>query len=640
MRVQSKNFTLVGNASEKDIRRAGAKLEQFRDVFSRLFPAARLSAPAPTTVMVFKNDSSFKPYKPLYKGKPANVAGYFQSGEDVNYITLAAANGYEDPFRVIFHEYTHLLVSNTVKTPPAWFNEGLAEYYSTFEVRDDQKAYLGTAIANHVLLLRERFIPLRDLFAVDHGSELYNEREKQSIFYAESWAVMHYLLVGNDGKRRAKLSEFLAAIFNGAEVEQAFTKAFEIDYRSFEKELRNYVNRNAYMAQVFTFERKLEFDAEMRSTPIGEAEALAYLGDLLLHTNRVDDAIVTLNASLAADAQQPMAHASLGVALMRQQKYAEAKEHLERASSLNSQNYLPHYYYAYVLSRENRREGQLVYGYPADKVAAMRTALKKSIELRQDFAESYHLLAFINLVVEEQIDDSIKLMRTAIRLSPGRDHYTSVLAQLYLRKQDTKTARQLMEPLARNSSDPSLRNFAENLLKQIDSFEQMRAAQQRQHELAVNSPASSVERSTNSAPLADDRPTLTRRSAETPEQEQARLETDYKKAAADALREALRKPAPGEEQIGGNLIGIECGAQAVVLVVQSATGSLRLNAKNFESINFISYTDDVSGELRCGARRPPSPVVATFKRTTTPTKNKIDGEVTGIDFVPKDFSLK
>src|SRR5215510_1004675 len=88
--VQSKHFLLVGNASEKDIRKVGVRLEQFREVFSSIFTNSRASSAIPITVVVFKNDGAFKPYKPLYQGKPAAISGYFQSGEDVNYILLTS----------------------------------------------------------------------------------------------------------------------------------------------------------------------------------------------------------------------------------------------------------------------------------------------------------------------------------------------------------------------------------------------------------------------------------------------------------------------------------------------------------------------------------------------------------------------
>src|SRR6185369_14442137 len=149
--VRTKNFLLLGNAGEKDIRKVGLKLEQFREVFTRLFPKMRFNTPVPTTVVVFKSDSSYAPFKP-----GPNIAGYFQPGPDVNYITLTTeVRGQQDPFTVIFHEYTHLLINNTFPSAPVWFNEGLAEYYSTFSITDDQKVVLGIPIASHVFRLRE-----------------------------------------------------------------------------------------------------------------------------------------------------------------------------------------------------------------------------------------------------------------------------------------------------------------------------------------------------------------------------------------------------------------------------------------------------------------------------------------------------
>src|SRR3984893_2562025 len=193
--VRSKNFLLIGNTSEKEIRQVGVRLEQFREVFSHLFTKVNFSSPVPTTVIVFKSDGSFRPFKPS-----ANTAGYFQAGTDVNYIALTTeVHGEQDPFTVIFHEYTHFLVNNNVENPPDWFNEGLAEYYSTFSITDDQKVELVRPIASHVFLLREnKLLPLKTLFQVDHKSPYYNERNKQSICYAQSWALMHYMILGKD----------------------------------------------------------------------------------------------------------------------------------------------------------------------------------------------------------------------------------------------------------------------------------------------------------------------------------------------------------------------------------------------------------------------------------------------------------
>jgi hypothetical protein len=237
--------------------------------------------------VVFKSEGAYKPFN------PANVAGYFQSGQDVNYITLTTErrNSEDDPFHTIFHEYVHLLVNNNLSVKPVWFNEGLAEYYSTFYIDDERKAFLGKLIENHLLYLRqEKLLPLRTLFAVDHNSPYYNEGSKRGIFYAESWALLHYLIQGNDGRRLPQLATFLDQLASGTPVEDAFKKAFQVDFQVMEKELKDYVQGGRYRMTRVTFEHKLEFDTEMQSAPLTEAEAQAYLGDLSLHLGDLNGA--------------------------------------------------------------------------------------------------------------------------------------------------------------------------------------------------------------------------------------------------------------------------------------------------------------------------------------------------------------
>ncbi|MCI0661227.1 MAG: DUF1570 domain-containing protein, partial [Acidobacteria bacterium] len=227
--VRSKHFLLVGNAGEKDIRKVGVRMEQFRDVFSRIFTKSKASSSIPMTVIVFKNDNSFKPYKPLYQGKPASISGYFQPGEDVNYILLTSELRETNPYAVIFHEYVHALTSDNSRPLPPWLSEGIAEYYSSFEVEsNEKKVWLGKAIANHVYYLREqKFLPLQRLFEVDHRSPEYNERERKGVFYAQSWALVHYLLLGNKSKWQPQFLQFVNALAAGRPVDDSFKQIFQ-----------------------------------------------------------------------------------------------------------------------------------------------------------------------------------------------------------------------------------------------------------------------------------------------------------------------------------------------------------------------------------------------------------------------------
>src|SRR5262249_23710358 len=169
--IGTKHFNVVSNADEKDARQTVLKLEQFRAAFVALF-GIHNESPVPINVIAFRNDGAFKPFKPLYNGKPSNVAGYFQRGEDENIIALNISAGEEQPFRIIFHEYTHLLTAYAQRDWPLWLKEGLAELYSTFEINvNKNEVLLGKPIGNHVLLLRQsKLIPLERLFQVKHDA--------------------------------------------------------------------------------------------------------------------------------------------------------------------------------------------------------------------------------------------------------------------------------------------------------------------------------------------------------------------------------------------------------------------------------------------------------------------------------------
>ena len=452
--VRTKHFFMVGNDSEKEIKQVGLRLEQFREVFTKLFPNMVFSTPVPTTVVVFKSHSSYAPFKPH-----ANTAGYFQAGRDVNYITLTtevpgANNPYvvrsgdpDDAFHTIFHEYTHLLVNNTFKDAPLWFNEGLAEYYSTFKMTEDRKIMLGAPISNHVYLLRQnQMLPLRALFAVDHKSPHYNEAKKQGIFYAQSWALMHYLLIGKTGFV-APLTEFLELQNVDVPLEQAFQQAFGMPFETMEKDLRNYIKQDRYNVLNGHFENKVELDTNTQATPLTEAEAQAYLGDLMLHSNR-KDAYTYLEKAIKLDPNLGMAHASLGMAYFREGKVNEARASLERAVAANSQNYLAHYYYAFTLSRQSE-EGAPVSAYTPEIAAKIRTHLQKAIALRPDYLESYNLLAFVSLVSGENMNEAVASLKEALKVSPGRKDFSFTLAQLYARSGDYKTAREMLDQLVK-----------------------------------------------------------------------------------------------------------------------------------------------------------------------------------------------
>lgn len=609
--VRSKNFLFIGDADERDIRRTAVRLEQFRDLFSRLLaPRDYVDSDVPTTVIVFKTDAAYKPFKPLYQGRPADVAGHFQSSADVNYMTLSADRKRGDsPYFLILHEYVHLLVKNNFRDAPLWFNEGLAEYYSTLRTSDaGRRITLGGAINTHRhTLRRSELIPLETLLNVKPDSPYYNETGKRHLFYAQSWAFVHMLLSdAQQGTRPAQLSRYLDLLATGVPVADAFHQAFQTDFKTLDNELKTYVTLARYAEQTVRLEREYDERIATESRPVSEAEAQAFLGDLLLRAERLDVAETRLQHALALDPQLASAHTSLGVLRLRENRFAEAKEHLRRATDSDPQSYLAHYYYASALSRERMDASLWVTEYTPEAADLMRTELRRAMTIAPRFVEAYRLYAFVNLVRDERLDEAVEMLRKALHISPARHEITLLLAQVHLRREEFDTAQRILEPLTgERSPAPHLRAQAQSLL----------------------------------ASLAQRRELAARRRAESAPELNAALASAVVQPCDMTYSGAQHKRLRFEgEQRCGMLVRVECDEAGIMLVVQVGDGrTLKLRSDALNRIRFVTYTADVRGQITCGQRDPANPVLITFRAMHNQTAATSDGEVIAVEFVPKDW---
>src|SRR5688572_7290629 len=246
--VRTNNLFVIGNADPERLRQVAAWLEFFHSAFARLVSRNVIDASVPTTVVLFRDEASFIPFKPLYQGRPQNVAGYFQPGEDVNYIAISMNEGVRLPFSTAFHEYVHLHLKDNLPGAPLWLNEGLAELYGALQFSRGE-ALLGAPLVHHVGRLRsQELLPLTSLFEIDHSSPHYNEQEKVGIFYGQSWALVHYLMLGLDGGRQQQFSQFLQQVSRGETSEKALERAFGKTVELLEEEFQDYVQRGQFSA--------------------------------------------------------------------------------------------------------------------------------------------------------------------------------------------------------------------------------------------------------------------------------------------------------------------------------------------------------------------------------------------------------
>lgn len=427
--VQSKNFLVVGNGSEKDLQKLAVKLEQFRHVLGVILNKAQLVTPVPTTVVLFKDQESFHDYAPLYKGKTRdNVAGYFIPSSDGNYIALFAGAEQGSRSSVIFHEYTHFVINNNLPRPPVWLNEGLAEFYSSFDTREDgQKALIGQLIDEHVQRLREKTLfPLAELFQVNRKSPQYNEGSRAGLFYAQSWALIHYLMLGNNGKRQPQLVQFLGRLNSNVPLEQLFRESFQTDYRGMEEELRQYAHLFTFPYVTYSFKSELDFTRETTLRTLSDAEAKVVLGDLLLMQRRYPEAQAHFAEALQRDPNLASAHYSMGRLHLLQDKDSEAQKCFENAVSKNPQSHMAHFQLARLLLQTGKPEPALA-------------AFHKALEINPNVPNLQYSFGLFQKALGNE-EKAIEAFKKSLSLAPLNFLPLRVLSNLHLQRAEGNLA--------------------------------------------------------------------------------------------------------------------------------------------------------------------------------------------------------
>ena len=107
--VRSDHFTVITDAGEKNGRHVADLFEQMRAAFGVVFVRTKINQPIPLLIIAFRNTKELRQYSPIYKGKPVELAGFFQPGDDKNFIMVDMSQ--EDNWQIVFHEYAHLLLN-------------------------------------------------------------------------------------------------------------------------------------------------------------------------------------------------------------------------------------------------------------------------------------------------------------------------------------------------------------------------------------------------------------------------------------------------------------------------------------------------------------------------------------------------
>jgi len=560
--VKSPNFVVISNASLKQTRNAAKSFEQFRSLIKSCLPSIRIDPGAPLTVIAARDEQSFKVLlaEEDQGKKESQKAGIFTAGPERNIVALRLDLPPEQSYHVIYHEYVHMLMRLNLGELPLWLNEGFAEFFG-YAIVSNNRSMIGTPGAESLRVLKtESMVPLSTLFSVVRDSPYYRERDKTPIFYAESWALTHYLMVGDKRAHSKQLQDYLSLLKKGIPEQEAATRAFG-DLKALEQALRNYIGLFAFYGLQYSGELESTAENLYQTRTLTPAESLSACGELLVYMNKPDRAKAVLERSLQIDARSAHANEALGLLYSSLGDTGQAGKYFSAAAELDSNSYLAQFYAA----QSKLQQGN------ANDLDTTERQLRRAIVLNDRFAPAYRQLSYV-LQRQSKLPEALEMAEKAALLEPGELSHGLNAAQIMAglgRIDDARAKAQQIRALARTEYD---RYRAETLISQIQSFQEQKLLSQRM-----------VERQTQEFRM----PAEQKQQRSNIEEEQLRAydEMERKRKAAAELRANIKTGPPAK--VTGTIKSVKCDYPATMdIVVESRGKQHKLHAENYYQVQY------------------------------------------------------
>ncbi len=455
-RLDTSSFTFFSNADAETTRRYASELETFRSFVARTLGDGAVASPLPTQVYLFAESRGFQDFS---LGEQ-NV-GWFTSTRQANVIAVdtSSPGGAE----VAYHEFVHFVVENSTPAIPLWLNEGLAEFYSTLRM-GREGLEIGHPLERHVdFLRRHRLIAFDDLFATNRQTEGYTEERRRGVFYAQSWAFVHYLLVGQRDLH-VEVASFLGRLRDGDEAEDAYAQAFGTATVGLRRDLEHYVGRGLFEILVLPSE-DLVIETPGELLALDEPEANARLGLLRLAANVGGEAAAQarIAAALDRDPNNPTALRGMGELDLRRGDFLQAAAWFAEASTYRPDDVAILDLHGLALlqavqagltnaGKPDAEQGQLL--------LEARASFARAISLASDFAPA--LSGFgTTYFWDEDPSPGIEASARAVRLLPRNAIILSTHLALVAQAGLVERARRVYEWLRRPAVRPTAQNLAD-----------------------------------------------------------------------------------------------------------------------------------------------------------------------------------
>lgn len=216
-RAESEHFVVYSDGSERSLREYTAKLERFDALLTSRFGGPRTEIRRLPVYLV----GDGRALRVAVPGLPAGIAGYYSTSDTDVFAVLV--RGESDD--ILLHEYSHHVMARAGDVPyPGWFSEGFAEFFATATVTERGEASFGLPGPGRLQALqRNSWLSMDTLLRAD-GSLGVDSETGRSMYYAQSWALTHWLLA--DAGRIGNLSAYVTAVNGGRDPVEAWQAIF------------------------------------------------------------------------------------------------------------------------------------------------------------------------------------------------------------------------------------------------------------------------------------------------------------------------------------------------------------------------------------------------------------------------------
>ncbi len=607
--VRSPNFTVISNAGENEARRIADQFEKFRELFHDAFPNFRVDLGKPLIIVAVRNEDTLKILLPEYwevKGR-MHPAGVFMPGDAQDYVAVRTDIEADNPYEVVYHEYTHAIMNLNVQSLPVWMGEGLAELFANSAIHEKDVEY-GKPSPYHLQILQtSRLIPIEALMTADANSPFYNEQNHASVFYAESWAIVHYLMLDPEARKRQLLGNFLTAWDATGDQVASAKKAFG-DLNKFSSAMETYARQHSfYYGRI-----KIALHADPKSyasRSLSPAEVAAQESIFFIQHRRMKEAASSADAALTADPNLGLAHEARGILAFHEQDYPGADKELSRSLELDPKNYIALYYEA----QARMRAGKTSY---AD-LPVVTGYLEKAVALNPQFATAYAVLSNFYSFHPETRDKALATGRKATELEPGNLNYAISYGYVLVNVGKIADAKVLAGRILAAARTPQELQSAASFQSLVSNRQNFASQNEYQSQMTVR--ANPAEKSKEFTVNAED--------DATPSPPPHAVESAPQPPATPPSRHVDLGP---QYRLEGKIIGAECpktGEMKVILSISSV--SMKFRATELKAVEVTPATKlGTVDQPSCASWRGQK-VRVTFHPSPP---GEFDGELTAIYF--------